>query len=401
MSTWTKQKLDEIAEEKRIAYLPSSKEHLLYIGLEHIEQQSLTLSSIGDSAETGSQKKKFQSGDVLYGSLRPYFRKIYKPKFDGVCSTDITVLSTKNENSSSYLFYLVAGKEFIDRASGAANGTKMPRAGWGIVKQFEFAIPDIKAQLSIASILSAYDDLIENNEKRIKILEEMAERLYREWFVKFKFPSHKKVRLIDSGTEYGKIPEGWEVKNLGDICIIGRGSSPRPISDRRYFKNGKIPWLKIADATKSGLFILETKEYVNEYGASFSRLIKKNSLVIATSGTLGFTKFIGRDCCIHDGWMYISSNEKVSNEYLFYIINGYKEYFDMVSYGAAIKNINTEILRNIPILIPRENTLNLFQDRILNVNGKILNLLIRNKNLSKIRDLLIPQLVTGKREIRN
>ena len=80
---------------------------------------------------------------------------------------------------------------------------------------------------------------------------------------------------------------------LADLAEIGRGSSPRPITDQRYFENGDIPWIKIADATASGKYIYETKEHVNEYGASFSRKLKPESLIIAASGTLGFPKFLG------------------------------------------------------------------------------------------------------------
>jgi type I restriction enzyme, S subunit len=135
---WTNLKLVSIADEKRVSYTPSESEHLSYLGLEHIGQQSLRLTGVGDSAETDSQKKRFTAGDILYGSLRPYFRKVYRPKFNGVCSTDLTVLSSKGENLNSYLFYLIASPDFIKKATSASNGTKMPRAGWKIVKNFEF-----------------------------------------------------------------------------------------------------------------------------------------------------------------------------------------------------------------------------------------------------------------------
>ena len=236
MSTWTKQKISQVAIEKREPYFPSPNEHLPCIELEHIEQQSLKLSSVGDSAVTASQKKKFKSCDVLYGSLRPYFRKIYKPKFDGVCSSDITVLSSNKNSYPGYLFYLVANRDFIEKASSSSNGTKMPRAGSNIIKDFEFNIPDLPTQTRIASVLSAYDDLIENNEKRIKALEEMAELLYIEWFVKFKFPGHEKIKLVDSGTSYGKIPEGWKIKKFAEIFDI------------KYGKN--LPTSKINDTGK-------------------------------------------------------------------------------------------------------------------------------------------------------
>jgi len=122
--------------------------------------------------------------------------------------------------------------------------------------------------------------------------------------------------------------------------------------------------------------------------------------VIATSGTLGFTKLLGVDCCIHDGWMYLSANAYVSNEYLYYVINQHKEYFDSVSYGAAIKNINTEILRNISVVIPSSYLLDSFQNYIQSLTAEILQIESLNITLNKMRDLLIPELITGKREIQ-
>ena len=97
----------------------------------------------------------------------------------------------------------------------------------------------------------------------------------------------------------------WHKVKLGDLAKISRGSSPRPIADRRYFDGGAIPWIKIADATKSGKYLYKTKEHVNEFGASFSRILPKGSLIVAASGTLGYTQILGVSGCVHDGWMIV------------------------------------------------------------------------------------------------
>lgn len=142
---------------------------------------------------------------------------------------------------------------------------------------------------------------------------------------------------------------------LGDVCKIGRGSSPRPIKDERYFIDGNIPWVKIADATASGKYIYNTKEYVNEYGASFSRLLNSGSLIFPASGTLGIPRFLGVDACIHDGWLYFESFNGIDPEYLYYVLITLKDYYINIAYGAAIQNINTDILRNTSITLPNLN----------------------------------------------
>ncbi len=145
-----------------------------------------------------------------------------------------------------------------------------------------------------------------------------------------------------------------KIYKLGDLAEIGRGSSPRPITDQRYFINGDIPWIKIADATSTGKYIYETREHVNEYGASFSRKLKPNTLIIAASGTLGFPKFLGCEGCIHDGWMYFSDikADLIEPNYLYYSLITLRNYYNNLSYGAAIQNINTPIVKKTKIELP-------------------------------------------------
>jgi type I restriction enzyme S subunit len=144
----------------------------------------------------------------------------------------------------------------------------------------------------------------------------------------------------------------WQKIRLGDHCSIGRGSSPRPINDQRYFENGNIPWVKIADATASVKYILETKYYVNDFGASFSRKLPPETLIVAASGTLGFPMFLGVEACIHDGWLYIDEIRDISKDFLYYKLITLQSYFTSKSVGAAIQNINTDILRDTEICIP-------------------------------------------------
>ena len=145
----------------------------------------------------------------------------------------------------------------------------------------------------------------------------------------------------------------WKIENIGKFATIGRGSSPRPITDKRFFENGTIPWIKIADATAAGRIIYKTKEYVNEYGASFSRLLKKGSLILSASGvSLGIPRFLGVDGCIHDGWLYLENIHDIDVDFLYYKLLTLRTYFDNLSYGAAIQNINTDIFSKTKISLP-------------------------------------------------
>ena len=207
----------------------------------------------------------------------------------------------KNYNGidKNFLYYKILdlNKYFYSKAYGAA----IQNINTETLRRTKINLPPIQAQKRIASILSAYDDLIENNLKRIKLLEETAQNIYKEWFVNFRFPNYENMPF----NEETGLPEGWENAKIGSYCKVGRGSSPRPIKDERFFNEGKIPWIKIADATSSTIFITKTNHYINEFGASFSRQLTRGSIILAASGTLGFPMILGVDACIHDGWIYI------------------------------------------------------------------------------------------------
>jgi len=144
----------------------------------------------------------------------------------------------------------------------------------------------------------------------------------------------------------------WPTVKLGDVMTVGRGSSPRPIKDERFFTGGTIPWVKIADATASGKFICQTNQHVNDYGASFSRKLKPGALIFPASGTLGIPRFLGVEACIHDGWLYFSDYQGIDPDWLYYRIILLKDYYEGIAYGAAIQNINTGIVRNTEIQLP-------------------------------------------------
>ena len=287
-------------------------------------------------------------------------------------------------------YYLITLRGYYNNLS---YGAAIQNINTPIIKKTKIYLPTIREQKQIAEMLSAYDRLIENNNHRIAIMEDIAQELYKEWFVRFRFPEYKNTKFENG------IPLGWKRLHFSDIAEIGRGSSPRPISDQRYFENGSIPWIKIADATSSKIYIHTTKEHVNDYGASFSRKLPAGSLILAASGTLGFPMFLAVEGCIHDGWLYFSNFEKKYSKYIYYVLMDLRKVFNNVSYGAAIQNINTEIVRKSNILIPDDTTLFKFAGYVEELHNSMMNLQQQNQNLEKQRDMLLPRLMSGKLEV--
>ena len=149
---WQSRKLREMAEEVRDLFDPRGAEEYPYVGLEHIAQGTLQLNSVGKSTDTVSTKKQFKGGEILFGSLRPYFRKVVRPKFNGVCSTDITVIRPKKNCNARFLQYFIANQSFIDHATNISSGTRMPRANWKTLCESEWQFPPLPIQRQFPTI---------------------------------------------------------------------------------------------------------------------------------------------------------------------------------------------------------------------------------------------------------
>ncbi len=310
------------------------------------------------------------------------------------CFPDSVIGFLPNPNVCDVKFVKYSLELLRDHLKGISEGTARENLSMEKLITVPIPTPSLEYQKKIVSILSAYDDLIENNLQRIKLLEELAQRTYEEWFVKFRVNG---VDLeVDAGTG---LPLGWERKTIGDMIEVGRGSSPRPIADQKYFVDGTIPWLKIADATASNIFIHETKEHVNEYGASFSRKLKPGSLIVAASGTLGFPMFLSVEACIHDGWIYFAGIGDELKEYFYYSFMGLRKHFESVSYGAAIQNINTGIVKASPFIVPSRKYLEGFKKIAGPVFQEIELIQKQNRLLKESRDILLPRLMSGEVEV--
>ena len=145
----------------------------------------------------------------------------------------------------------------------------------------------------------------------------------------------------------------WPKKRFGELADICRGASPRPITDTKFSEGGTIPWVKIADATRSGKFIRDTAGHVNEFGASFSRYLPEGTILVAASGvTLGFTTILGIKGCAHDGWLILQNLRGLDRDFAYYYLKLIEAQFHNSSSGAAIQNINTDILRQTEIPCP-------------------------------------------------
>ncbi len=328
-------------------------EKLPYLGLEHIEEAKLRLNGVGSSDDVASNKYRFYAGDVLFGKLRPYFRKVIKPDFNGICSTDIWVINATSKSDIDFIFYFFANQELIDLSYSSSSGTRMPRADWKFLSQTLWDIPPLKEQKAIAEVLSSLDDKIDLLHRQNKTLENLAQTLFRQWFIE-------------------EADEGWEECKLSDVLEIKYGK------DHKKLANGNIP--------------LYGSGGIMRYVESF--LYDKESILIPRKGTLTNLFYIDEPFWTVDTifWSKINA-DKVSGKFLFSFLKTMD--LSNLNVGSAVPSLTTKVLNEIKILLPSLEEQKEFNTYADNAWVKIKSNLQQIKTLENMRDTLLPKLMSG------
>jgi type I restriction enzyme, S subunit len=261
-------------------------------------------------------------------------------------------------------------------------------------------IPSYNTQRKIASILSAYDDLIENNTRRIQILEEMAQRLYREWFVNFRFPGHEQTKLVES--ELGLIPEGWGVSRLRDVCKkISYGytasANSKSVGPKFLRITDIVPYLIDWDRVP---YCEIPAEKLNKYK------LEEGDIVIARTGaTTGYAKRLNKR---HPQSVFASYLVRIrvdqslaKSNYIGIIVesNAYKDFIRANLSGAAQPQANAQVLTSFLILLPPQEIQSQFDSLVSALSDKREILQQKNLNLRQTRDLLLPKLISGEIDV--
>jgi len=344
---------------------------------------------------------KFQNNDVLFARITPclengkiaQYKSIeLKPSFG---STEFFVFRAKvNIINSSYLYYLCLSplvRKTAEKSMTGASGRQ--RASLKSIKDIEIKIPNMITQKKIASILSAYDDLIENNNRRIDILEEMAHGIYKEWFVHFRFPGHEKVKMIDS--ELGKIPEEWTVEKLSSVVAFIKGIEP---GSKNYLDKkieNTIPFLRVGDFNTRISKIWIYKEMAKD------RVLSKKDIALTLDGTPGIVR-IGNYGAYSSGIQKVNirGNQKITWAFLYLLLNS-----NQIQNTIKAHSIGTTILhagsskKYMKFLKPNSNIVFNFEKNISPFLELKLILEDINKYLTETRDFLLPKLLSGKIDV--
>jgi type I restriction enzyme S subunit len=271
-----------------------------------------------------------------------------------------------------FLYYVFTSNVMVKAIQNLAFSSGVPHINLDILRKFEIELPPLHLQHRIASILSAYDELIENCQRRIRILEGMARSLYREWFVKFRFPGHEKVRMVSS--PLGDIPEGWEVEKLGAVVKLNYGKA-----------------LKKEDRQDGEFLVFGSSGIVGTHKVA---LVKGPGIIVGRKGNVGSVFWCDEDFFVIDTAYFVTSNLPL--RFLFYVLPT----LNFINSDAAVPGLSRNQAYTLDIIVPPLGFLEKFCDLADAFEWQVATLQCQIQNLRRTRDLLLPRLMSGQLEVK-
>jgi len=383
MSKWEEKKLEDI-----IAVNPAVKltkgESYPFIDIDRVESKNKSVTNFGERVFDGQGGSRFQDGDTLFSRITPCLenRKIAMAKISGsgtgFGSTEFYVFRNKNGLSDrDFVYYLVSSDWVVLPAINSMTGASgRQRADRRFIERLKIKFPDLPTQIRIAEILSAYDDLIENNNRRIDLLEKLAQDLYKEWFVRFRFPGHEKVKFVNG------LPEGWSRENFrGNIkYITGKLDSNEMVVDGPY---SFYTCAKTVYKTNTFCFDGECVLLGGNNATGDFSLFYANGKLNAYQRTYIVTPI----------------SDRLSCPYIYFVLKDYLQIFKTASTGAATKFLTKKMLDNFHIIIPLQELSDEYKRVATTLFNEMVNLQSKNQNLTRQRDMLLPRLMSGKLEV--
>ena len=287
-----------------------------------------------------------------------------------------------------FLYYLFNTRSVRGQISGSASGTKVRHTSPERIYRVGVSVSDIKSQARIAEILTAYDDLIENNQRRMALLEDAARQIYREWFVRLHFPGHEHTRITNG------VPEGWEKATAYSAMEVLSGGTPKTTVPDYW--DGEILFYTPKDASDTA-YVLRTERAITELGLKNcnSRLYEVNTIFISARGTVGKLNLASRPMAMSQSCYALIGKEQVSQLFLFCALKEAIEHFRQHAVGAVFDAIVVDTFKLIPFMVPDEKKVRLFEEVVAPMFHQVANLMEQHEKLRAARDLLLPRLMSG------
>lgn len=408
MSKWEEKRLEDIIDVNPPVKLKKGESYP-FIDIDKVSPTRRSVTNEEVKVYDGQSSSKFCDGDTVFSRITPCLenRKIAKVAIEGDAafgSTEFYVFRAKKKKADArFTYYLTSSDAVVLPAINSMTGASgRQRADKRFIQRLKLNLPDLPTQERIADILSAYDDLIEANNHRIELLEQTAQELYREWFVRFRFPGYENAKFEDG------IPEGWSYVRFGKaIDIIDGDRGVNYPKQEEFYPEGDCLFLNAGNVTSKG-FNFSACSYITKEKDSILRKgkLQHGDVVLTTRGTVGNVAFYNEtmtfsEMRINSGMVILRNLGVVSPEYIYTSLH--HEYLQklmtMYASGSAQPQLPIKDMKRMKIIKPDAKTMERFIEMSADIYNQISLLIMKNQTLAKQRDMLLPRLMSGKLEV--
>ena len=346
------------------------------------------------------RKGKLKRGDIVYttrgtvGNAGYYNSNV--PYENVRINSGMVILRANVEIvDARFLYQILKSEYYRPYFKQYCTGSAQPQLPIKNFSQIYLNVPDIKTQHRIADIVSAYDDLIKNNQRQIKLLEEAAQRIYKEWFVDLRFPGHENTKIVDG------VPEGWRVASIADICdTVGGGTPSTKIQS--YYEKGDILWVTPTDITRNfSLALLDTEKKITPEGLknSSANMLPAETILMTSRASVGFFGMCKYEVCTNQGFISCIPKRENLQMYLLFNLKSRVEEIRQKAGGSTYLEISKTVFRELKIILPKDEVLAEYQKNVHDIFDEIYCRTEMIKSLVDMRNRLLPKLMSGEVEV--
>lgn len=398
---WKEVDICQLCDSVSETYKGNASEVVLINTSDVLDGKCLNHEYVPNKKLKGQFKKTFRKGDILYSEIRPANKRFcfvdFEPK-DYIASTKLMVLRAHEDVDPQYLYQILRSNDTLAQLQMLAesrSGT-FPQITYSELSNIMVSLPSQKAQKNIVSILSSLDRKIELNNKINADLEEMAQAIFKNWFVDFE--PFKDGKFVDS--ELGMIPEGWKVGRLEDIANIVGGSTPSKAKPEYYTQKG-IAWLTPKDLSSHPAVYSSRGEIditQEGYNSTSTKLMPRGTVLFTSRAPIGYISIAQNDICTNQGFKSLVPR-KAGTCFLYCFLKYVTPEIENKSTGSTFKEASGALMKSLQVIMPEQKVFEEFEEIVSPLFARIESLEKENSRLSLLRDTLLPRLMSGEIEV--
>lgn len=408
MSEWREVKLEAVikfVDGDRGKNYPKQNEYLnkgycVFLNTSNITKDGFNFKKVNyidENKDKILRNGRLDYGDLILttrgtiGNVALYQTGMYYPMR---INSSMLILKVNESISNNYLYYVFKTDSMKEYMTLFSSGSAQPQLPVKDLKKIKFKIPEMKYQEKVANVLSTYDELIENNNRRIEVLEQTAEEIYKEWFVRMRFPGYENTKFVKG------IPEGWEVKRVKDLGEVVTGKTPSTKVTEYYGE--EVMFVKTPDM-HGNIFTSQTESNLSEAGSNSqdNKLLPQDSIMVSCIGTGGVVSINMFPAHTNQQINSIILEDTNIREWAFLTLKPMKQTIELFgATGATMTNLSKGKFEGLKLLYPSDVLLNKFNNITKPMFEELKSIILTNENLKKQRDLLLPRLMNGSIKVK-